>query len=72
LTTDSGRKFTSKEFEEYFLSKDIQQETIAIYCLEQNGITERDNHVIVKMAKSMLYAKNMHLKFWLVQPCNDN
>jgi hypothetical protein len=68
LTTDSGREFTSKEFEEYLISEGIQQETITPYCLEYNGVAEHDNRTIVEMARNMLYAKNMHLKFWLVQP----
>ncbi len=52
--------------------KNIQQETIAPYYLEHNGVAKHDNHTIIEMARSMLYAKNMHLKFWLMQPCNDD
>ncbi len=67
LTTDFGREFIKKEFEEYLLFKGIQQKTIALYCLEHNGVAKRDNCTIVEMARSVLYAKNLHLKFWL---CN--
>ncbi len=69
---DLGREFTKKEFEEYLFSKGIQQETIAPYCLEHNGVVKCDNRTIVEMARSALYAKNLHLKFWLMQLCNDN
>jgi hypothetical protein len=51
-----------KEFEEYFLSLGICHETIAPYYLKLNAVAELDNHMIVHIARNMLYAK----KFWAV------
>ena len=64
LRTDRGGEFISKEFNLFCEEEGIQRELIAPYTPEQNGIAERKNRTIVKMARSMLQARRLPNQFW--------
>ena len=50
LRTDGGGEYESKEFKTYLESKGIQYETMNVYTLQENGISEWMNHTLVESA----------------------
>jgi hypothetical protein len=64
LRSDRGSEYTSKAFQDFLLQKGIKQELTAAYTPEQNGVAERDNRTIMESVRSMIYAANVHLRFW--------
>jgi hypothetical protein len=64
LRSDRGKEFTSHETVQFLQDQNIRQELIVPYCLEQNGVTERDNRTIVEAARSMLHFRDVPLRFW--------
>lgn len=54
LRTDRGGEFLSKEFNLFSEEHGIHRELTAPYTLEQNGVAERKNHIVVEMARSLL------------------
>jgi transposase InsO family protein len=56
LRTDRGSEFMAHTFIKYCTKEGIQQHLTSPYTLEQNGVIERRNHMVMGMAKSMLKA----------------
>ena len=64
LRSDNDGEYISTTFTQYLKSQGIQHQLTIPYTPEQNGVAERANHTIVEKARSMLYARDMDLKFW--------
>ncbi|UYV70738.1 hypothetical protein LAZ67_8000410, partial [Cordylochernes scorpioides] len=62
--TDNGTEFLNKNFSDYLKSLVIVHELTALYTLEQNGISERDNRTIVESARCLLHGRKMPLELW--------
>jgi transposase InsO family protein len=54
LRTDNGGKFTAAEFASYYTDEGIQHHYSTPYSLQQNGIVERCNKMVVGMARALL------------------
>ena len=64
LRSNNAKEYLSTRFQTFIRNKGIRHETTAPYAPEQNSIVDRDNHSIVKCARSMLYHKHVPLTFW--------
>jgi len=64
LRSDGGGKYFSNEFSEYLKEHGIQRKYSCSYSLQQNGVAERKNKHIVKIAWAMLNEKNLPNYFW--------
>ena len=56
---DNGGEFTSKEFWNYCKDKGIKRHFTNAYTPQQNGVTERMNHIVMGMARSMMQFKGL-------------
>ncbi|CAL8155287.1 unnamed protein product [Prunus armeniaca] len=57
LRSDRGDEFTSCEFNKLCEEEGIQRQFSMTYTLQQNGVVERKNRIVVEMAKAMLHEK---------------
>lgn len=64
LRSDKGNEFISVEFNSYLEQLEVKQEFTTSYTQKQNGVYEIDNQTIMEVARSMLYANNIHIQFW--------
>ena len=64
LRTDRGGEYVSNEFLNFYKTHGIQKQLIAWYTPQQNGIAERNNITIMKIARSMLAAKHLPNEYW--------
>lgn len=64
VRSDRGSEYVSREFRAYLDEKEIAQDLTTVYTPEQNGAAERDNRTILEAARSMLFAANIHERFW--------
>jgi hypothetical protein len=64
LRSDRDGEYTSKEFVNFYEKKCIRRFLTTPYSPQQNKITERKNHIILNIVRSMLKSKNMSKKFW--------
>jgi transposase InsO family protein len=55
IRSDHGREFKNSKFEELCLSYGIKQEFSSPTTPQQNGVVERKNRVIQKMARVMIH-----------------
>uniref|UniRef100_A0A1X7VSJ8 Integrase catalytic domain-containing protein n=1 Tax=Amphimedon queenslandica TaxID=400682 RepID=A0A1X7VSJ8_AMPQE len=62
--SDSGGKFTSKEFECFLKKEGIKNQLTVPKCPQQNGTAEQMNRTLVKMVRSMLSHFKLPHKFW--------
>jgi len=65
LRSDGGEKYFSNEFSEYLKEQGIQRKYSCSYSPQQNGVNERKNKHIVKVAHAMLNEKNLLNYFWV-------
>ena len=63
LRTNWGGKFTSVEFATYCADQGVGLHHAAPYSPQQNGVVERQNQTVVGMARSLMKAKGMSVKF---------
>jgi hypothetical protein len=63
IQSDYGKEFTSKETDQFLQENNIWKELTVPYCPEQNGITERENRMLVEAARSMLHFRNILFNF---------
>ncbi|KAL6222726.1 hypothetical protein ACLB2K_006117 [Fragaria x ananassa] len=63
LRSDRGGEYTSNEFGDFCVNIGLERQLTVSYTPQQNGVAERRNRTIVKMAKSMLYAKKVPLEY---------
>jgi hypothetical protein len=64
LRFDGGGKYFSNEFNELLKEHGIQRKYSCSYFSQQNGILERKNKHIAKIAHAMLNEKNLPNYFW--------
>nr|ABW74576.1 pol polyprotein [Boechera divaricarpa] len=57
LQSDGGGEFTSSEFNEFYEKEEIEREVIVPYSPQQNGVAERKNRSLMKMARTLLADK---------------
>jgi transposase InsO family protein len=67
LNTDRGDEFTTREFMKYCTTEGVHYQHTAPYSLQQNGVIERRNGIVVATAKSLLKAKGLPNLFWAKQ-----
>jgi transposase InsO family protein len=65
LRSDGGGKYFSNEFSEYLKEQRIQRKYSCSYSPQQNGVIERKNRHIAKVARAMLNEKNLPNYFWV-------
>ena len=64
IKTDQDREFLNTNFDKYLEENNISRQLSTIYTPQQNGYIERDNRIVMKMARSLIYAKDLPLKLW--------
>ena len=64
LRTDNGTEFLNVDVKQYLESKGIRHQRTVPYTPEQNGCVEREMRTIMESARTMIYARQMDLKFW--------
>ncbi|GAA0149903.1 hypothetical protein LIER_08960 [Lithospermum erythrorhizon] len=65
IRSDHGKEFENLKFDDYCKQEGIKHEFSAPITPQQNGIVERKNRTIQEMARVMLHAKKVPLKFWV-------
>lgn len=64
IISDCGSEFTSNRSKEYFLEKNIVHLKPAPFTPASNGTIERMNRTLLNGVRSLLYNKNVPMKFW--------
>ena len=64
LRTDCDGEFTSVEFATYYMGQGVVRHHTVPYSPQQNGVEEQQNQTVVSMARSMMKAKGMPVRFW--------
>jgi transposase InsO family protein len=64
LRSDNGGEFTSKEFMDYCSSHGIKRQFSVARTPQQNGVVERKNRTVQKMARTMLMDSKLTDIFW--------
>ncbi|CAL8994001.1 unnamed protein product [Prunus brigantina] len=64
LRSDKGGDYKSSEFDLVCEKEGIQRQFTLAYTPQQNGVVERKNITVIKMAKSMLHEKRMPYFVW--------
>lgn len=63
LRSDNGKEYTSKMFDKFCEENGVYHQLSVAYTLHQNGVAERKNRSMMKMARSMMAKKNLPKKF---------
>ena len=63
LWTNRSGEFTSVEFGTYCAEQGVHRQLNAPYSPQQNGVVERRNQTVIRMARSMLTVKGLPGKF---------
>ena len=64
IRSDHGTKFENSEFNSFGTRHGIKHEFSAPKTLQQNGVVERKNRVVQKMAHVMFHSKNIPQQLW--------
>jgi hypothetical protein len=64
LRTDNGGEFTVAEFMSYCTDEGVPRHYSAPYSPQQNGVIERRNQTVVRMARTLLKQREMSAIFW--------
>ena len=64
LRSDCGTEYTNGAFTRFLDEHEIHQELTVTYSPQQNRAAERENRTIIEAVRTMLYAANVHVKFW--------
>ncbi|MCO5574723.1 hypothetical protein L7F22_028513 [Adiantum nelumboides] len=64
LCTDGGGEYMSYSFDDYLHEQGIRRQTTCRYTPQQNGVAERKNRVIAKIARAMMIEMNMLFTYW--------
>ena len=65
IKSDHGKDFEDAKFEAFCNEHGIKKEFSTLKTPQQNGVVERENHVIQEMARVMLLNKDIPQKFWV-------
>ncbi|GAA0151454.1 hypothetical protein LIER_37292 [Lithospermum erythrorhizon] len=64
IRSDHGNEFENSQFNDFCNLEGIKHEFSALITPQQNGIVERKNRTIQEMARVMLHAKKIPVRFW--------
>jgi transposase InsO family protein len=64
LRTDNNSEFTAAEFTSYCVDEGVQRHYFAPHSPQQNGVIERRNQTVVRMARALLKKRGMSAVFW--------
>ncbi|GMF33983.1 unnamed protein product [Phytophthora lilii] len=64
LRSNNGGEYTGRQFTDYLNRSGIKHKKTVLYTPQQNGLAERMNRSLVKMARGMLYYENVEKKWW--------
>jgi len=64
LRTDRGSEYVSRDFQNFCKVHGIYKQFTTRYTPQHNGVTKRNNHTIMEMARNMLASKNLSNEFW--------
>jgi hypothetical protein len=64
LRTNNGGEFTTTEFTSYCMDEGVQRHYFAPYNPHQNGVVERRNQTVVRMARTLLKQRGLTAVFW--------
>jgi transposase InsO family protein len=64
LRTDNGGEYVNNNFTSYCTTQGIQMQHTIPYTPQQNGVAERKNRTLKKMANCMIQSKGLSLKYW--------
>ncbi|GJR13233.1 retrotransposon protein, putative, ty1-copia subclass [Tanacetum coccineum] len=62
--SDRGGKYISQEFKDYLKACGIVQQLTPPYIPQHNGVSERRNHTLLNMVRSMMNLTTLPLSFW--------
>jgi FtsZ-interacting cell division protein YlmF len=65
VRSDWGGEFTSRDFKEFCDEHGIKREYTIPRNPQQNGVVERQNRIVQKMARSMMNEKNIGQTYWV-------
>ncbi|GKD90856.1 retrotransposon protein, putative, ty1-copia subclass [Tanacetum coccineum] len=64
LRSDQGGEYISQEFKDYLKGYGIVQQLTPPYTPQQNEVSERRNHTLLDMVRSMMNLTTLPLSFW--------
>nr|GEU40145.1 hypothetical protein [Tanacetum cinerariifolium] len=64
LRSDRGGEYISQEFKDYLKAYGIVQQLTPPYTPQHNRVSERRNHTLLDMVRSMMNLTNLPLSFW--------
>lgn len=64
LWFDNGKELVNEELKKWAAEKGIVIETTAPYSPSQNGVGEKFNWMLLKLARAMLFGKNLPIFLW--------
>ncbi|GJV38380.1 retrotransposon protein, putative, ty1-copia subclass [Tanacetum coccineum] len=64
LRSDRGGEYISQEFKDYLKDCGIVQQLTPPYTPQHNGVSERRNHTLLNMVRSMMNLTTLPLSFW--------
>ncbi|GKC80131.1 retrotransposon protein, putative, ty1-copia subclass, partial [Tanacetum coccineum] len=62
--SDRGGEYISQEFKDYLKACGIVQQLTPSYIPQHNGVSERRNHALLDMVRSMMNLTTLPLSFW--------
>nr|GFB84448.1 retrotransposon protein, putative, Ty1-copia subclass [Tanacetum cinerariifolium] len=64
LQSDQSGKYISQEFKDYLKAYGIVQQLTPLYTPQHNNVSERRNHTLLDMVRSMMNLTTLALSFW--------
>ncbi|GKF31794.1 retrotransposon protein, putative, ty1-copia subclass [Tanacetum coccineum] len=64
LRLDRGGEYINQEFKDYLKACGIVQQLTPPYTPQHNGVSERRNHTLLDMVRSMMNLITLPLSFW--------
>ncbi|GJU22746.1 putative retrotransposon protein [Tanacetum coccineum] len=64
IRSDRGGEYISQEFKDYLKANGIVQQFTPPYTPQHNGVSERRNHILLDMVRSMMNLITLPLSFW--------
>ena len=61
IKSDHGSEFENEYFENFYTKHDFEPNFYFPRALPQNGVVERKNRTLQKMARTMLYENNLQV-----------
>jgi transposase InsO family protein len=64
IRSDNSTEFKNTQVEDFLNEEGIKHGFLAPYTPQQNGVTERKNHALIEMARTMLDEYKISDQFW--------